>query len=888
MDTNYLRGSEWRKWDLHVHSPESDGYRGTWDGFKTQLENADCAVIGINDYFSVAGYKKLKEEIKNNTLDIRDKVILPVVEMRMTDSLQSKNISTRSATHFNFHIIFSNELNVDDIESFIKSLESGDSIIGSDYSDKTKLKDKKVSFDNTLKKLQSDKKFKDSFLMWLPYDEYGGIDSIDPVSDSWIKGDFIKKSHILGSSNKSQIDFFLWKSKLKEDGTRKFSQEQFEEWFDYKKPCIKGSDSHRQDYPIGKLRNENSQPIEKFTWIKADPTFEGLKQIVYEPEDRVRIQKENPSFEFNKPFFEKIAVKADITIFKNESVSFQDNKGVFLNKNLVTFIGGRGAGKSLFLKYLGSRFGKLGDNSALQDSEDFVVNYQKENKEQGEQEQFIGVANNLNFVFIEQGKIKSITEGSGLEVEIKKLLGLENLPFDKHLNDKIVKNINDIAKIKLWFEEKDENANLINTKEYSEKIKNDNEKLLNTITTKSNKKKLESYTNNIKEIEKLKNQVQVIESFKSKLLRYKESLNQDIATINGFFEGEELKLFKINFKSVLEKIKRQTNHLEQQSSRKQTENDGIKEEFEREGFKGDLTTLLENAKVYQEKIEQAKRTIKSIEQQERSLNSLKTTRRDFGQKIKIEYERQKTEWETEWNNLLRDKQGKQKELIEGIILRKDIGFKVSIVFDADKFYQLIYDKVDKRSYKDAEKLKPEFNNISNFESWISFFVDEKFNRIIDEDYHFNSFIKDIFFDLNTRKQYIKVLPELTYKNKTIDKLSAGQKGTVYLRLQLATNAFSTPIIFDQPEDDLDNKFIVTELVPMMKKLKRYRQIIIATHNANLVVGADAEQIIVANNEDEILSYTSGSIENKEIKERVCEILEGGKDAFDKRKKKYNF
>lgn len=110
---------------------------------------------------------------------------------------------------------------------------------------------------------------------------------------------------------------------------------------------------------------------------------------------------------------------------------------------------------------------------------------------------------------------------------------------------------------------------------------------------------------------------------------------------------------------------------------------------------------------------------------------------------------------------------------------------------------------------------------------------------------------------------------------------------MYLCIKLATNAFSTPIIFDQPEDDLDNEFIIEELVSIIKELKTYRQIIIVTHNANLVVNADSEQIIIANNDEEILSYRSGSIENQEIVKSVCRILEGGEIAFKKRTSKYS-
>lgn len=104
---------------------------------------------------------------------------------------------------------------------------------------------------------------------------------------------------------------------------------------------------------------------------------------------------------------------------------------------------------------------------------------------------------------------------------------------------------------------------------------------------------------------------------------------------------------------------------------------------------------------------------------------------------------------------------------------------------------------------------------------------------------------------------------------------------------MANSAFSVPLIFDQPEDDLDNEFIVEDLIDIFKELKKYRQIIIVTHNANLVVNADAEQVIIAQNQNETLSYYSGSLENLDIQNKVCKILEGGKSAFEQRKNKYN-
>ena len=100
-----------------------------------------------------------------------------------------------------------------------------------------------------------------------------------------------------------------------------------------------------------------------------------------------------------------------------------------------------------------------------------------------------------------------------------------------------------------------------------------------------------------------------------------------------------------------------------------------------------------------------------------------------------------------------------------------------------------------------------------------------------------------------------------------------------------------PLIIDQPEENLDPKSIFDELVTRFRSAKQKRQIIIVTHNANLVVNTDAEQVIVAycishqQNQLPEIDYVSGSLENPEIRKKVCEILEGGEIAFKERAKR---
>jgi len=82
--TNDPKGSIWRKWDLHVHSPASFSYKGTYDQFVDQIEKSDCDVVGINDYCSVEGYKQFTTKAPNS-----NKVVLPVVEFRMPYSTKT-------------------------------------------------------------------------------------------------------------------------------------------------------------------------------------------------------------------------------------------------------------------------------------------------------------------------------------------------------------------------------------------------------------------------------------------------------------------------------------------------------------------------------------------------------------------------------------------------------------------------------------------------------------------------------------------------------------------------------------------------------------------------------------------------------------------------------
>lgn len=123
-----------------------------------------------------------------------------------------------------------------------------------------------------------------------------------------------------------------------------------------------------------------------------------------------------------------------------------------------------------------------------------------------------------------------------------------------------------------------------------------------------------------------------------------------------------------------------------------------------------------------------------------------------------------------------------------------------------------------------------------------------------------------------------------------------------------------PILIDQPEDNLDNRSVTNELIEYLKEKKKERQIILVTHNANIVVNADAENIIIANQRGQsdddqlgspyLFDYINGALEDVNpistnqdekdllksmgVREHITQIVEGGKEAFKKREEKYGF
>lgn len=119
------------------------------------------------------------------------------------------------------------------------------------------------------------------------------------------------------------------------------------------------------------------------------------------------------------------------------------------------------------------------------------------------------------------------------------------------------------------------------------------------------------------------------------------------------------------------------------------------------------------------------------------------------------------------------------------------------------------------------------------------------------------------------------------------KLSDGQRNTAALALILAQGG--SPLVIDQPEDEMDSNFIYRDLVPLLREIKHHRQLIFATHNANLPVNGDAELVYALEaREGHGRPLAQGGLDRGEVTEAVLEIMEGSDEAFRRRSEKYHF
>jgi len=924
----FSKGSEWRKWDLHIHTPASYHWRGgkrfcdMTEQEKEQdlkriidkINESDVQVFGIMDYWTFDGYFEIRRFLDRNP-SFKGKTILPGIELRV-----------ESPTNFrlNIHFLLSDELTDQELSDFKSSLLIR---IGSQT---RKLSDEALvslakTFDESKAKahgyidhhndndkclelgrktaeitrdcLQDAQKSipEGKCLIILPYDTSDGLSKLDWKSHPQADNYFMQSAHAFETRDFENIELFLG---IKTDKNQEHIENFIKTMGGKPKPVVSGSDAHR-------VTDYGNYPSNRVTWIKADSTFEGLKYTIYDPSERVRIQLDNPCFEFPKPYFSKIDIQGGKIFPQSPEKKIQfSSTNLELNSGLVAIIGGRGSGKSILLDAIAKTFQRRNEyryeteDKEISMQDGFTVAYTKND---GDIQEFkIGDKSELIYLHVHQREVQDkVKSPELLSKAILDMLGI-SLSGEKLIDDG--ESIDDvllqIKGCKEWLIKHDKNHS-------QSKIERLNQ-IISTITTESNKQKLKTYADNISLIKSNEKHLASLSNLKVKLNKFVLDLNNEINSVNN---ETNFSIPSINFSLQIESIEEALSSLRERTESLESSNCQIQKALEDDQIEGDPITLLQKVNEFRSNIEVEEEIIRQINEQKNALDALIARRSLFASYL----DAQLNELIVHVNDKWTEKYECRSELdVQKKALVKDLLTSINIYgeiyFNKDKFYEKIKSCLNGSKFKskqdttslDRMKQMIPINNYDSYKSLIENKPIIKFNDdeiwtletfIEQEDYfrgnRVNEFLEVLFSD-SERETYLKVIARIKYDGKSPEELSIGQRGTLYLCLKLATESFFDPIIIDQPEDDLDNEFIMTDLVPIFTKIKKYRQVIIATHNANLVINADAEQVIVADNNSEELSYISGSLESQEIRAKICDVLEGGKEAFRKREQKYGF
>lgn len=888
--SDFRKGSEWRKWDLHVHTPDSrlnQRFAGDWEAYLDALAKSDFAVFGITNYFCFAEgeLEKVRQGLRARSAA---KTVFGNLEFRISQANKDNEF-------INVHVLFSERLSTKEINDAIAHLKlvntadpkgahpiyCCDADVKKAGLDFSKIL---ISFQELVDHLKSHFRRFEYLVACCP----SGYGSFRPaVGDG--RGNYlaieIDKGCDLAFGNSEDRQFFL--------GTDRYPGA-------LQKSVVAGSDAH-----------EIAELGRRYCWIKANPVFEGFRQVLFEPEDRVSLSSDDPQTSYPKPAFSLI--EADGGIVTGEPLAF-GTTALELNTGLVTVIGGRGTGKSVLLDCLYKKFHDPADS--VEDNRLSKVNAEKFSvtltKQGGAEKVTYSNATEgaLTYLHVRQGDIRSLAENpDALSDEIKRLLGIVASNSQDTFGLDLEAILEQIADAKRWLFLEDEQGNKVNSKPFNEKVIRTNEERIKAITSKENKELVERFNKNAAAITSLGRAQQRLIGLKAKLGQFAQDLGREIAAINTMLAPYGARIPDIELSPQTSAIVAIEAKLSGELKSLSEQNTQIQRQLKAQGIEQDPVGLLEKVSVFQKAITEARQRIEDINGRVETLRELLERRRAVAAAVIETLREEKGQIAKAFEELKRGRAGwdaRQSKLVQRLL--SDVTISGDIVFDRGAFYDGLGKVLDGRKFRQAG----EVTQLERFISKFSVQTFDDFVRLLDGQplivgddgnginteqfsrqrdyfvpYDEYSFL-DYLYLPQWQQRYLRVRALLKYKNKDPDRLSVGQRGTFYVCIKLATDPFGSPFVFDQPEDDLDNDFIVRELVPLFKEIKQYRQIIVATHNANLVVNADAEQIVVASNTDECLTYVSGALEEKYIRDAVCTILEGGADAFLKRESKYGF
>jgi ABC-type cobalamin/Fe3+-siderophores transport system ATPase subunit/predicted nucleic acid-binding Zn-ribbon protein len=882
----------------------------------------------------IDGFKRIVNEYLNNPVKMMD--CFPDEELRLkveqiyvfpNIELRLDNFVGEGANSVNYHVIFSGSVLIQDIEDnflhqlkfqpqagaklpLIKSnIESSGKTIkqnngegGSDLL--VGLQHVTVNYSDILEVLKSNPSFNGSYIITIPVDE-------DLSSIQWNGRDYSTRKNLYQQCHcymTSNVKTAAW---ALADG----QEEERKNEFGSLKPCIWGSDAHEYERMF--------QPAnDKFCWIKAEQSFEGLLQILYEPRERVTIQKGYPDEKDVHQIIQSIQFEDD---------NFQIEPIVF-NDYLTCIIGGKSTGKSLLLRQLA----KAIDPSYTDSQEKVTVSRKPFPVKKATVTWKDGTTDSKKIVYIPQTFLNRTIDNPEESTAINKIIEdvLQQEPeisaafatlkdtagrIKKRVQADISEYCEQVKKLRELEETIKREGSPDSFSKTLEQLEAERTELAEKINVKPDE--IDRYA----ELEKLiQSLTEKQEEYSTELCKY-EALAAPVVVVPGYFTASDgitiLHVFQEDFPNTNAELLDTVNRISESVQpewkqayeclvqKLQTLVSEIKKRI------ADAKTEYDNLKIKVEQGEQLQKIAVHI-----SAENLKLQAAKDRQESKIKLEGKIDELETRITQSQQDYYNAYKEYCN-VVITTGTKKNTLLTFDAQAtwkqkdFLEAMGNIFDNRNYSsfkiqykyDLAELQPE-NYGSGFliALWKAITFSQEIGGLtIKTAYTNESALQLIFGDWYNIHYIVKS------GDDTIEEMSPGKKALVLLELLISLEDSKCPILIDQPEDDLDNRSIYDDLVQYIKKKKKERQIIVVTHNANVVLGADAEEVIIANqngkgteNASKRFEYRSGAIENDEIgtdnqkvmlsgilnrngiQTQICDILEGGRSAFELRQNKY--
>lgn len=979
------RGSEWRRWEPHIHTPETarnDQFKGLnkWEEYLTLLENAVPVIeaIGVTDYYVTDNYKKVLRYHRDEDRLTSAKLIFPNIELRIQISARSKFV--------NMHLLISPEdpNHLEEIDRLLGRLQfsafedqfscTRSELIRLGKKSDTNIRNErtalshgasqfKVNFEQLQDVWRKSAWAKENVLIAVAGGTSDGTSGLHQASDQTIRQEIERFAHIIFASSQAQREFWLGRGVRDEAYIR--------EHYKGLKPCLHGSDAHRNEdvaTPFG----------DRFSWIKGEPKFDTLRQACIDPAGRAYIGSEPPKTTTPSQVIASISVR---------NACWVKPSTIPLNPGLVAIIGARGSGKTALVDMIAAGCDAI-DQSQLTEknsmSPSFLARAQSILKDEtaevcwgaGET-----ISRRLNdhdsgdptryprVRYLSQQFVEKLCSAGGVADELMR--EIERVIFEAHTpetregaidfqqlrDDRIqihrqarereARAITQISE-QIGDEHEKDKLKAVYEAKIAQKIKiissyaNDRAKLIVT----GNKERLTRYNAISEAVENKRIQNRSLVAQKRAFISLQaevdswrttgahEALRQLRARyVSTGMDDQQWQEFLLDYKSSVDTdLAGYTQWADQEIKNLR----GIPPE-PNDGTISYISDTVDLAKVSLTLLEAEMMRIEKLIYTDQSIQRHYA---ELTQRITSE-----TSILEDFRKKLEDAKG-AKARIRELNIERDAAYQR--VFEALVAEQAALEKLYKPLMKRLAaapgtlgKLTFSVERIADVKKWASETEEDlldlrrkgpfrgqgslaqkahaelaatwekgtaedvsramaKFRKNHQQDLlehspvlggkqdEMRAWLKRFaqwFFSVD----HVDVQYGISYDGVDIRKLSPGTRGIVLLLLYLALDATDDrPLIIDQPEENLDPKSVFDELVGLFIGAKGRRQVIVVTHNANLVINTDADQVIIADAVPNpqytlpLITYVANGLENAYIRESVCDILEGGEHAFRER------